>query len=135
LDWVSFRFGSLELCFFVSGDTDRPSEFRERNWDGVVYCDLALIGNSGSGLQKIQVRPLGVQMKTKQVLYGYSESLLAKIVFVAKRVGDFVKEQVAHPDGGGPVDMFLLYGEGLVGRVFTSEPLYCDRGVDYDFDL
>jgi len=74
-------------------------------------------------------------MKTKQVLYGYSESFLAKIVLVSKGVGDFVKEQVAHPHGGGSVDMLLLYGEGLVGRVFTSEPLYCDRGVDYDFDL
>ena len=135
MDRVSFGFRSLELCIFVSGNTDRPSEFSESNWDCVVDCDLASIGNSGSGLQKIQVRPLGVQMKTKQVLYGYSESLLAKIVLVAKRVGDFVKEQVAHPHGGGPVDMLLLYGEGLVGRVFTSEPLYCDRGVDYDFDL
>ena len=135
MDWVSFGFGSLELRILVSGDTDRPSEFSESNWDCVVDCDLASIGNGASCLQKIQVRPLGVQMKTKQVLYGYSESLLAKVVLVAKRVGDFVKEQVAHPHGGGPVDMLLLYGEGLVGRVFTSEPLYCDRGVDYDFDL
>ena len=135
MDRVSFGFRSLELCIFVSGNTDRPSEFSESNWDGVVDRDLASIGNSGSGLQKIQVRPPGVQVKAKQVLYGHSESLLVKIVLVAKRVGDFVKEQVAHPYGGGPVDMLLLYGEGLVGRVFTGEPLYCDRGVDYDFDL
>jgi len=135
LDWVSFGFGSLELCILVSGYAHGAAEFGESNRYCIVDCDLASIGDGGSGLQKIQVRPLGVQMKTKQVLYGYSESLLAKIGLVAKRVGDFVKEQVAHPDGGGPVDVLLLYGEGLVGRVFTSEPFYGDRGVDYDFDL